>query len=187
MCVLCYHLCVECSGCFSQAARLRMHFSKSDKLGLRFAQVLCTANIHSLKWRFKQCALIHGCAVLTPHSHSWQKGGAPKNCCRCCTHSSRQGCPSSFSQLISTVSDLFCGYPEGAGTRVFSFNWYEDNNYKAFLGINGTKHKSNYIYDDTTSECAQTGLPPHPPFSLGYKYEVTQRPYFIILKSIWKR
>ncbi|XP_035276766.1 retinal-specific phospholipid-transporting ATPase ABCA4-like isoform X2 [Anguilla anguilla] len=63
----------------------------------------------------------------------------------------QMGVPSSFSQLISTVSDLFCGYPEGAGTRVFSFNWYEDNNYKAFLGINGSKDTKNYIYDDTTT------------------------------------
>uniref|UniRef100_A0A671S349 P-type phospholipid transporter n=1 Tax=Sinocyclocheilus anshuiensis TaxID=1608454 RepID=A0A671S349_9TELE len=42
----------------------------------------------------------------------------------------QSGGPSSFSQLMSTVSDLFCGYPEGEITRVFSFNWYEDNNYK---------------------------------------------------------
>lgn len=62
------------------------------------------------------------------------------------------GGPSSFSQLISTVSDLFCGYPEGEGTRVFSFNWYEDNNYKAFLGINSSRGHESYIYDKTASE-----------------------------------
>ncbi|XDV27110.1 hypothetical protein PO909_030696 [Leuciscus waleckii] len=61
------------------------------------------------------------------------------------------GGPSSFSQLISTVSDLFCGYPEGEGTRVFSFNWYEDNNYKAFLGINNSRGHESYTYDKTAT------------------------------------
>ncbi|XP_069050210.1 retinal-specific phospholipid-transporting ATPase ABCA4 isoform X2 [Lepisosteus oculatus] len=63
----------------------------------------------------------------------------------------QDGGPSSFSQLMNSVSDLFCGYPEGGGTRVFSFNWYEDNNYKAFLGINNTHGKAHYIYDKTTT------------------------------------
>ncbi|KAG7457171.1 hypothetical protein MATL_G00243640 [Megalops atlanticus] len=63
----------------------------------------------------------------------------------------QSGGPSSFSQLLDTVSGLFCGYPEGGGTRVFSFNWYEDNNYKAFLGINGTKGRSDYVYDESTT------------------------------------
>ncbi|KAM4605225.1 retinal-specific phospholipid-transporting ATPase ABCA4-like [Polymixia lowei] len=60
------------------------------------------------------------------------------------------GGPSSFTQLMSTVSGLFCGYPEGGGSRVLSFNWYEDNNYKVFLGVNGTKSR-NYVYDETTT------------------------------------
>uniref|UniRef100_A0A3P9DE91 P-type phospholipid transporter n=1 Tax=Maylandia zebra TaxID=106582 RepID=A0A3P9DE91_9CICH len=60
------------------------------------------------------------------------------------------GGPSSFTQLMSSVSSLFCGYPEGGGSRVLSFNWYEDNNYKVFLGVNGTKNH-NYAYDDTTT------------------------------------
>uniref|UniRef100_A0A3Q1JG90 P-type phospholipid transporter n=1 Tax=Anabas testudineus TaxID=64144 RepID=A0A3Q1JG90_ANATE len=60
------------------------------------------------------------------------------------------GGPSSFTQLMSSVSSLFCGYPEGGGSRVLSFNWYEDNNYKMFLGVNGTKNH-NYVYDDTTT------------------------------------
>uniref|UniRef100_A0A4W6FEQ1 ATP binding cassette subfamily A member 4 n=1 Tax=Lates calcarifer TaxID=8187 RepID=A0A4W6FEQ1_LATCA len=60
------------------------------------------------------------------------------------------GGPSSFTQLMSSVSSLFCGYPEGGGSRVLSFNWYEDNNYKVFLGVNGTK-SHNYVYDDTTT------------------------------------
>ncbi|KAJ8409561.1 hypothetical protein AAFF_G00229620 [Aldrovandia affinis] len=61
------------------------------------------------------------------------------------------GAPSSFSQLMSTVSDLFCGYPEGSSSRVFSFNWYEDNNYKAFLGINRTKSACSYAYDHSAT------------------------------------
>uniref|UniRef100_A0A665X0R3 P-type phospholipid transporter n=1 Tax=Echeneis naucrates TaxID=173247 RepID=A0A665X0R3_ECHNA len=57
------------------------------------------------------------------------------------------GGPPSFTKLMSSVSSLFCGYPEGGGSRVLSFNWYEDNNYKVFLGVNGTKNH-NYVYDD---------------------------------------
>ncbi|XP_041804213.1 retinal-specific phospholipid-transporting ATPase ABCA4-like isoform X2 [Chelmon rostratus] len=60
------------------------------------------------------------------------------------------GGPSSFTQLMASVSSLFCGYPEGGGSRVLSFNWYEDNNYKVFLGVNGTK-SHNYVYDDSTT------------------------------------
>ncbi|KAM6948363.1 retinal-specific phospholipid-transporting ATPase ABCA4 [Aplochiton taeniatus] len=61
------------------------------------------------------------------------------------------GGPSSFSQLMSSVSSLFCGYPEGGGSRVLSFNWYEDNNYKVFLGVNGSKGHDSYVYDDSAS------------------------------------
>ncbi|XP_036941074.1 retinal-specific phospholipid-transporting ATPase ABCA4-like [Acanthopagrus latus] len=60
------------------------------------------------------------------------------------------GGPPSFSKLMSGVSSLFCGYPEGGGSRVLSFNWYEDNNYKVFLGVNGTKSR-NYVYDDSAT------------------------------------
>ncbi|NXO00745.1 ABCA4 protein, partial [Rhinopomastus cyanomelas] len=59
--------------------------------------------------------------------------------------------PESLGHLVSSLSDLFCGYPEGGGSRVLSFNWYEDNNYKAFLGIDSTKKKSSYLYDNTTT------------------------------------
>ncbi|XP_009883205.1 PREDICTED: retinal-specific ATP-binding cassette transporter [Charadrius vociferus] len=62
----------------------------------------------------------------------------------------QDGMPESLGHLVSSLSDLFCGYPEGGGSRVFSFNWYEDNNYKAFLGIDSTK-KSTYLYDNTTT------------------------------------
>uniref|UniRef100_A0A674GFY0 P-type phospholipid transporter n=1 Tax=Taeniopygia guttata TaxID=59729 RepID=A0A674GFY0_TAEGU len=61
------------------------------------------------------------------------------------------GRPESLGHLVSSLSDLFCGYPEGGGSRVLSFNWYEDNNYKAFLGIDSTRKKSGYLYDNTTT------------------------------------
>ncbi|XP_023820616.1 retinal-specific ATP-binding cassette transporter isoform X2 [Oryzias latipes] len=60
------------------------------------------------------------------------------------------GGPSSFTQLMSSVSSLLCGYPEGGGSSVLSFNWYEDNNYKVFLGVNGSK-KQDYVYDHTAT------------------------------------
>uniref|UniRef100_A0A8B9DR90 P-type phospholipid transporter n=1 Tax=Anser cygnoides TaxID=8845 RepID=A0A8B9DR90_ANSCY len=62
----------------------------------------------------------------------------------------QDGRTESLGHLVSSMSDLFCGYPEGGGSRVLSFNWYEDNNYKAFLGIDSTK-KSSYRYDNTTT------------------------------------
>ncbi|TNN65133.1 Retinal-specific ATP-binding cassette transporter [Liparis tanakae] len=43
----------------------------------------------------------------------------------------------SFREVMAAASSLACGYTEGAFSRVTSFNWYEDNNYKAFLGISG--------------------------------------------------
>lgn len=58
----------------------------------------------------------------------------------------------SFWQLMAAASSLVCGYTEGAFTRVTSFNWYEDNNYKAFLGISGERMQSRYVYDNSTSE-----------------------------------
>lgn len=58
----------------------------------------------------------------------------------------------SFWQLMAAASSLVCGYTEGAFSRVTSFNWYEDNNYKAFLGITSDRGKSRYIYDNGTSE-----------------------------------
>uniref|UniRef100_A0A8D2AMA5 ATP binding cassette subfamily A member 4 n=1 Tax=Sciurus vulgaris TaxID=55149 RepID=A0A8D2AMA5_SCIVU len=66
----------------------------------------------------------------------------------------QNGGPQTFTQLMSILSDLLCGYPEGGGSRVFSFNWYEDNNYKAFLGIDSTRKDPIYSYDKrTTSFC----------------------------------
>ncbi|XP_077412566.1 retinal-specific phospholipid-transporting ATPase ABCA4 isoform X3 [Vanacampus margaritifer] len=63
----------------------------------------------------------------------------------------RAGGPASFSELTASMSSLFCGYPEGGGARVLSFNWYEDNNYKVFLGVNGSRTRDTYVYDHTTT------------------------------------
>ncbi|XP_072234331.1 retinal-specific phospholipid-transporting ATPase ABCA4a [Leuresthes tenuis] len=57
----------------------------------------------------------------------------------------------SFRQVMAAASSLVCGYTEGAFSRVTSFNWYEDNNYKAFLGIGIGRAESNYTYDDSTT------------------------------------
>lgn len=58
----------------------------------------------------------------------------------------------SFKQVMAAASNLVCGYTEGAFSRVTSFNWYEDNNYKAFLGIGGGRGQGHYTYDNSTSE-----------------------------------
>ncbi|KAK2540324.1 Abca4 [Columba guinea] len=63
----------------------------------------------------------------------------------------QHGRPESLGHLVNSLSELLCGYPEGGGSRVLSFNWYEDNNYKAFLGIDSTRKKSSYLYDNTTT------------------------------------
>ncbi|XP_029698855.1 retinal-specific ATP-binding cassette transporter-like [Takifugu rubripes] len=56
-----------------------------------------------------------------------------------------------FWQLMAAASSLVCGYTEGAFSRVASFNWYEDNNYKAFLGISSETGRSRYSYDNSTT------------------------------------
>ncbi|KAF7667420.1 hypothetical protein LDENG_00062750 [Lucifuga dentata] len=52
---------------------------------------------------------------------------------------------------MASASSLVCGYTEGAFSRVTSFNWYEDNNYKAFLGINNSRAQGHYTYDNSTT------------------------------------
>lgn len=58
----------------------------------------------------------------------------------------------SFREVMAAASSLVCGYTEGAFSRVTSFNWYEDNNYKAFLGIGTGWSQDRYTYDNSTSE-----------------------------------
>ncbi|XP_035855343.1 retinal-specific phospholipid-transporting ATPase ABCA4 isoform X2 [Sander lucioperca] len=57
----------------------------------------------------------------------------------------------SFRQVMAAASSLVCGYTEGAFSRVTSFNWYEDNNYKAFLGISSGRAQGHYTYDNSTT------------------------------------
>ncbi|KAM3593267.1 uncharacterized protein V6R79_008809 [Siganus canaliculatus] len=57
----------------------------------------------------------------------------------------------SFRQVMAAASSLVCGYTEGAFSRVTSFNWYEDNNYKAFLGISSGPRQGQYTYDNSTT------------------------------------
>ncbi|KAM4533545.1 retinal-specific phospholipid-transporting ATPase ABCA4-like [Odontesthes bonariensis] len=57
----------------------------------------------------------------------------------------------SFRQVMAAASSLICGYTEGAFSRVTSFNWYEDNNYKAFLGIGIGRAEGDYAYDNSTT------------------------------------
>uniref|UniRef100_A0A7N5ZQ83 ABC transporter domain-containing protein n=1 Tax=Anabas testudineus TaxID=64144 RepID=A0A7N5ZQ83_ANATE len=57
----------------------------------------------------------------------------------------------SFRQVMAAASSLVCGYTEGAFSRVTSFNWYEDNNYKAFLGISSGRAHSHYSYNNSTT------------------------------------
>ncbi|KAK7881224.1 hypothetical protein WMY93_029633 [Mugilogobius chulae] len=57
----------------------------------------------------------------------------------------------SFREVMSAASSLVCGYSEGAFSRVTSYNWYEDNNYKAFLGISSRSAQGQYTYDNSTT------------------------------------
>uniref|UniRef100_A0A3Q0SWA0 P-type phospholipid transporter n=1 Tax=Amphilophus citrinellus TaxID=61819 RepID=A0A3Q0SWA0_AMPCI len=57
----------------------------------------------------------------------------------------------SFRDMMAAASSLVCGYTEGAFSRVTSFNWYEDNNYKAFLGIGSGWAQDHYRYDNSTT------------------------------------
>ncbi|XP_063056412.1 retinal-specific phospholipid-transporting ATPase ABCA4-like [Engraulis encrasicolus] len=63
----------------------------------------------------------------------------------------QSGADVSFGKIMKVGSELICGYPEGSGSRVMSFNWYEDNNYKVFLGVNGTKSSDSYVYDNNST------------------------------------
>lgn len=65
----------------------------------------------------------------------------------------------SFREVMAAASSLVCGYTEGAFSRVASFNWYEDNNYKAFLGISSGWAKGDYTYDNSTSKFSAPSAP----------------------------
>lgn len=59
---------------------------------------------------------------------------------------------SSSTQIYQAVSRIVCGHPEGGGLKIKSLNWYEDNNYKALFGGNGTEEDMDTFYDNSTSE-----------------------------------
>ena len=74
---------------------------------------------------------------------------------------------SSSTQIYQAVSRIVCGHPEGGGLKIKSLNWYEDNNYKALFGGNGTEEDAGTFYDNSTSEClCRWQSWPQPPLSL---------------------
>ncbi|XP_022281376.1 phospholipid-transporting ATPase ABCA1 isoform X1 [Canis lupus baileyi] len=58
---------------------------------------------------------------------------------------------SSSTQIYQAVSRIVCGHPEGGGLKIKSLNWYEDNNYKALFGGNGTDEDAGSFYDNSTT------------------------------------
>uniref|UniRef100_A0A8D1BS30 P-type phospholipid transporter n=1 Tax=Sus scrofa TaxID=9823 RepID=A0A8D1BS30_PIG len=58
---------------------------------------------------------------------------------------------SSSTQIYQAVSRIVCGHPEGGGLKIKSLNWYEDNNYKALFGGNGTEDDAGTFYDNSTT------------------------------------
>lgn len=71
----------------------------------------------------------------------------------------------SSTQIYQAVSRIVCGHPEGGGLKIKSLNWYEDNNYKALFGGNGTEEDAGTFYDNSTSECLCRPKPwPQPTF-----------------------
>lgn len=57
----------------------------------------------------------------------------------------------SSTQIYQAVSRIVCGHPEGGGLKIKSLNWYEDNNYKALFGGNGTEEDTDTFYDNSTT------------------------------------
>lgn len=55
------------------------------------------------------------------------------------------------TEIYQAISRIVCGHPEGGGLKIKSFNWYEDNNYKALFGGNSTEEEAGAFYDNTTT------------------------------------
>lgn len=70
---------------------------------------------------------------------------------------------SSSTQIYQAVSRIICGHPEGGGLKIKSLNWYEDNNYKALFGGNGTEDDAGTFYDNSTCECLRSQALAPPP------------------------
>lgn len=86
---------------------------------------------------------------------------------------------SSSTQIYQAVSRIVCGHPEGGGLKIKSLNWYEDNNYKALFGGNGTDEDAGSFYDNSTSECLCRWKPrrPQPPLVLALVRSMSLLPY----------
>lgn len=54
-------------------------------------------------------------------------------------------------ESFRAFSKIMCGHPEVGGERIPSFNWYEDNDIKSFLGKNGTED-TDWEHDNNTSK-----------------------------------
>ncbi|MED6260960.1 hypothetical protein ATANTOWER_031975, partial [Ataeniobius toweri] len=63
---------------------------------------------------------------------------------------SRTALPSESFRAFSTI---MCGHPKIGGERIPSLNWYEDNNFKSLLGINGTEDEVLDSNNKTTPFC----------------------------------
>ncbi|MEQ2208675.1 hypothetical protein XENOCAPTIV_010981, partial [Xenoophorus captivus] len=63
---------------------------------------------------------------------------------------SRTALPSKSFRAFSTI---MCGHPKIGGERIPSLNWYEDNNFKSLLGINGTEDEVLDSNNKTTPFC----------------------------------
>lgn len=86
---------------------------------------------------------------------------------------------SSSTQIYQAVSRIVCGHPEGGGLKIKSLNWYEDNNYKALFGGNGTDEDAGSFYDNSTSECLRRWKPqrPQPPLVLALVRSMSLLPH----------
>uniref|UniRef100_A0A667XKN2 ATP binding cassette subfamily A member 7 n=1 Tax=Myripristis murdjan TaxID=586833 RepID=A0A667XKN2_9TELE len=56
-------------------------------------------------------------------------------------------------ESFRAFSKVMCGHPEVGGERIPSFNWYEDNDIKSFLGKNGTEDNDLDRDNNTTPFC----------------------------------
>ncbi|XP_056591567.1 phospholipid-transporting ATPase ABCA1 isoform X2 [Triplophysa dalaica] len=56
-------------------------------------------------------------------------------------------------ESFRAFSRIMCGHPEVGGERIPSFNWYEDQDIKSFLGRNGSEEKNLENDNSTTPFC----------------------------------
>ncbi|XP_001920862.6 phospholipid-transporting ATPase ABCA1 isoform X2 [Danio rerio] len=56
-------------------------------------------------------------------------------------------------ESFRAFSRIMCGHPEAGGERIPSFNWYEDQDIKSFLGRNASEETSLENDNSTTSFC----------------------------------